>query len=105
MGILGMLETIQMHAFDAIDEQVDLLENLNRRLEELVIWDGKDPAFGPPISALHNHGAELGEDILAPGQEIRNLASASVSMSPKICVREYETLWIRHRSSTPLLGS
>lgn len=96
------MRVAELGYLDVIDTQVELYENLNRRLEELSNWQTKYPQYRNEASALHGAGVELGEaipDIDWQGNKLR-LIHANVLF--RDFIRRYEALWQTIQTSQPL---
>lgn len=81
-----------MSEIASIDEQLELIENLNRRLEELDYWRDAYPRHVGEIAALYIRGTQLGSEI----RELSNDHDSKAAVTQQrafIC--DYEELWIR----------
>ena len=73
-----------------MDTQIELLENLNRRLEELERWPEAYPTCVQESRALHAEGLAFGSEVrkLESNQNLEHLLAQY-----QVFVRKYEVLW------------
>lgn len=78
--------------FDLIETQIELFENLNRRLEELDAWRKLHPTHAVEITATHEAGIKLGVQVRAMADFSDNLEE--VNRMYHAFVHKYEDLWL-----------
>jgi hypothetical protein len=77
-----------------IDAQVELLENINRRLEELRLWKIKYPAFEERIAELYRVGLGIGayiRDMEVTKSKSKRLRELTARHNQFLLM--YDTLW------------
>lgn len=77
---------------DLIETQIELFENLNRRLEELDTWSERFPEYADQIATTHDDGITLGVKVKAMEDFSDNLVE--VNQSYHAFVHKYEDLWL-----------
>lgn len=82
---------------DLIETQIELLENLNRRLEELATWRERFPLHAAEITAIHNDGLTLGVQVRAMDDFNANVDE--VNRQYHAFVHKYEDLWLLMQKS------
>lgn len=77
---------------DLIETQLELFENLNRRLEELDTWRTQFPTYTGEIAATHDAGLNLGVQVRGMADFTDNLDE--VNRLYHAFVHKYEDLWL-----------
>jgi len=77
---------------DLIETQIELFENLNRRLEELDTWRERFPAHAAQITETHDDGIKLGVKVKAMEDFSDNVEE--VNRAYHAFVHKYEDLWL-----------
>jgi fructose-1,6-bisphosphatase/sedoheptulose 1,7-bisphosphatase-like protein len=79
-----------------LELQLDLLENLNRRMEELRLWKMEQPRHTGLIDDVSAHGSQLGESIGQMDMDgVKSRLKAQIEYIAFI--RDYEALWLQIR--------
>jgi hypothetical protein len=87
-----------------VDTQLELLENLNRRLEELRMWYSAFPDYSTEIADVYQNGLAAG--VLLKNVEVTSDTSEKLKqmiLEHDNFIRKYEALWksIQERNAMP----
>lgn len=86
-----------VNPIDLIETQIELFENLNRRLEELDTWRERFPAHAARITETHDDGIHLGVQVKA--MEDFSDKVEEVNRQYHAFVHKYEDLWLAIQNS------